>query len=72
MCVSLFSRRFRTVPFSRSPSEKRTTHFLYLLSYCHIGNKIIDTLQSSINVYNLAYKTEQMRICFVLFYSTNI
>ena len=58
----------RTVPFSLSPREKRTTHFLNHLSYCHIGNKIDGTVQSSINVFNLRYKTEQMRICLVVQY----
>ena len=59
---------YRTVPFSLSPREKRTTHFLYHLSYCHIGNKIDGTVQSSINVCNSRYKTEQMRICLVVQY----
>ena len=38
--------------------------------HSHIGNKIDGTVQSSTNVFNLRYKTEQMR--FVFLYSTEM
>ena len=58
----------RTKHFCLSPSQFFATHLFYLVTYSRFGSKLLDTLQSSYNVCNLRYKTEQMQNWFGIQY----